>query len=99
MAVLHVREIPDQLYRQVQKMAQAQGRSLSAEVIAILEAAVQQQESRARFARMMEDIGRDIWTPPPGMPDAAALVHELREEQDDLRRNKRLCVLNTWPCK
>ena len=82
MAVLHVREIPDRLYRQVQKMAEAQGRSLSAQIIAILEIAVQQQEARSRFARMMGDIRRDIWTPPPGTPDATALLREVREERD-----------------
>lgn len=82
MSVLHVRDVPDRLYRKVQKMAKAQGRSLSAEVIALLEDAVRQGESRLRHARLMADIRRDAWTPPPDAPDSVEVLRQLREERD-----------------
>ena len=46
MAVLHVRDIPDALYRRMQKIAKGHGRSLSAEVVALFERAVREDDLR-----------------------------------------------------
>lgn len=82
MAVLHVRDIPDVLYRQVQKMAQARGRSLSAEVIDLLEEAARQEAARRRHARLMAQMRRDIWSPPSGAPDSEDLVRAARSDRE-----------------
>jgi antitoxin FitA len=40
MAILHVRNVPDDLYERLQQRAGAQKRSLSAEVVSLLERAI-----------------------------------------------------------
>src|SRR5919109_3684515 len=44
MAVLHVRNVPAVLYERIRQRASAEGRSISAEVISLLERALQGQE-------------------------------------------------------
>ena len=46
MAILHVRNVPEPLYEQLQARAEAQRRSLSAEVITLLEWAIEESERR-----------------------------------------------------
>jgi plasmid stability protein len=81
MAVLHVRDVPDRLYRRIQRMAESQGRSLSAQVIALLEEAERQEEARRRQAAALEAIFQGAWAPPPGSPDSVELVHAVRDER------------------
>ena len=40
MAILHVRNVPDDLYESIRRQAQAQNRSISAEVIVLLQHAL-----------------------------------------------------------
>ena len=82
MAVLHVRDIPDALYRRMQKIARAHGRSLSAEVVALSAGAVRDDDVRRRRADLLQSIRRNRWTPPPGTPDAAEMLRGARAERD-----------------
>ena len=82
MAVLHVRDIPDTLYRRMQKVAKSHGRSLSAEVIALFEEAERADELRRRQAALLKSIRANRWTPPPDTPDAAAMLHQVRAERE-----------------
>ena len=79
MAILHVREIPDALYKRLQKMARAHGRTLSAEVIALLEQAVRDDEMRRQQAKLLKRIRQNRWTPPHGAPEASEMIREARE--------------------
>jgi plasmid stability protein len=40
MAILHVRNVPDELYENIRRQAQAHSRSISAEVIVLLQRAL-----------------------------------------------------------
>ncbi|TMC48531.1 MAG: Arc family DNA-binding protein, partial [Chloroflexi bacterium] len=82
MAVLHVRDIPEALYERMQRIARSHGRTLSAEVIALFEQAVQRERARREQARLLRRIRQDRWTPPPGTPDAAELLRQVRDERD-----------------
>jgi plasmid stability protein len=55
MATLHVRNVPDELYRKLQACAEDEHRSLSAEVIDLLESGV---ATRDRSAKTMEILER-----------------------------------------
>lgn len=48
MSILHVRGLEEQLYGKLNKLAEQHGRSLSAEVIALLQQAVEREELRTQ---------------------------------------------------
>ncbi len=58
MAILHVRNVPEKLYKRIQGLAQEEKRSMTAEVIALLDGAVEQQQARKRTAGMLKRIRR-----------------------------------------
>lgn len=58
MAILHVRNVPEKLYKRIQGLAQKEKRSMTAEVIALLDGAVEQREARRRTAGTLERIRR-----------------------------------------
>jgi plasmid stability protein len=78
MSILHVRNVPEQLYRQLKERAEAQRRSLSAEVITLLEWAM--EESERRPALTLEAIRRRRAFNPAeaGAPDSTTLLREDR---------------------
>ncbi len=88
MAILHVRDIPDSLYKRMQKIAKSRGRTLSAEVIALFEEAIEQDEMRRKQADVLASIRQNRRTPPPGAPDSVELIRQIREEREEeiLRR-------------
>lgn len=57
MAVLTVRNVPDEVHRALRMRAAKHGRSTEAEVREILEAAVK-PEGRVRFGSLLREIGR-----------------------------------------
>lgn len=64
MAILHVRNIPDDLYVQIQSLAQTRKRSVSAEVVILLQAALQQAQARQKQAELLAEIRRRRYTYP-----------------------------------
>jgi plasmid stability protein len=81
MAELHVRNLPPEVHLWLRQRAQAQGRSMSAEAIAILRTALQDAQSgagrsqaidRLRAIRQRAHLGADA-------PLAEELVREDRE--------------------
>jgi plasmid stability protein len=67
MATLHVRNVPDELYERIRRRAARENRSLSAEVVALLDRATQRdpetesplfERIRRRRQRIQEEIGR-----------------------------------------
>lgn len=79
MATLHVRNVPDNLYQRLREQAESQNRSLSAEVIILLDRALvessdRQEEILARIRR------RRSFTPAlVGAPDSTTLLREDRD--------------------
>lgn len=79
MPVLHVGNIPDELYRRLQCRAARAQRSLDAEVIAILDRALDQEADEVAeiFERLAQLRARQP-LPQPGEPTSLDLLHEGR---------------------
>jgi plasmid stability protein len=78
MAILHVRNVPEDLHRRLKARADAQRRSLSAEVITLLKWAVEEAErtSASRLASIRER--RSFAPDDVGAPDSTTLLREDR---------------------
>ena len=78
MSTLHVRNVPDELYEQIQQRARAQGRSISAEVISLLQYAMLRSERTQ--AETLADIRRRRSYRPAdvGAPESVVLLREDR---------------------
>jgi plasmid stability protein len=79
MPVLHVRNVPDDLYSSLQHRAKAQRRSLSAEVIVLLEWAIKEAERYSE--NPLPSIRRRRFFEPAavGAPDSTTLLRQDRE--------------------
>ena len=78
MQTLHVRSVPEELYSQIRTLAQDQQRSLSAQVIVLLERGLAAEEDRRRSARALAQIRRRRFVPLPSAPDSTELLREDR---------------------
>ena len=79
MPTLHVRNVPERLYGRIRSLAQARKRSLSAEVIMLLDQAVESRELRAQRAGALAEIDRLRFQPSEELPPAEALIREDRD--------------------
>jgi plasmid stability protein len=79
MPILHVRNVPQDLYLRLKQRAKAQRRSLSAEVIALLEWAIEEVDRASTFP--LESIRHRRFFEPAsvGAPDSTTLLREDRE--------------------
>jgi plasmid stability protein len=77
MAILHVRNVPDELYAELQRRAEAQRRSLSAEVITLLDWAI--GEAGRASTTLASIRSRRTYDPAAvGAPDSTSLLREDR---------------------
>ncbi len=78
MPILHVRNVSEELYDSIKQRAAAQNRSITAQVITMLERAVE-QPSRSQ-SEILEGIQRRRFFRPAttGAPDSTALLREDR---------------------
>jgi len=80
MATLHVRNVPDRLYKRIQRLAEEENRSVTAEVIQLLNHGLQAREARRGTAAVIERIRQQArkaeW--PRGWVDSAELIREDR---------------------
>jgi plasmid stability protein len=81
MATLHVRNVPDKLYKRIQKLAEQENRSLTAEVINLLDQAVQERQARHSVAAVLERTRRHAAAVrlPKGWIDSVDLIREDRD--------------------
>lgn len=80
MATLHVRNVPEKLYKRIQKLAEEENRSVTAEVIRLLHSGLKAQEARRGAAAAIERIrqrARKIELP-RGWVDSVELLREDR---------------------
>lgn len=86
MAVLHIRNVPDALYRQAQEAAAARGSTLSAHVIGLMEADAARAEAEARalaaLAKIRRNLTRRQRAVAGAQPTATDLVHAVRAERE-----------------
>jgi plasmid stability protein len=78
---LHVRNVPEDLYRRIAERAASERRSLAAEVIELLEMALQERERAMAQADLLARIRRRRSSRLPliGAPESVALLREDRE--------------------
>jgi plasmid stability protein len=81
MPVLHVEELPADLYEHIRRRAAAQNREFAAEVIFLLERALatEEEQAKAAHAAALADLRGRRWTPPPEAPDSVSLLREDRD--------------------
>ncbi len=79
MPILHVRSVPDDLYQRLQDLAQAQNRSISAQVITLLYQALGEEERRQQNRIVLQSIRRRRFAPPASMADSYDLLRDDRE--------------------
>ena len=81
MSTLHVRNIPDDLYERVRKLADREKRSLTTEVIDLLDHAVRDRESREGTGILLARIARRARKTkfPAGWVDSVDLLREDRD--------------------
>ncbi len=79
MSTLHVRNVPDDLYEEIQRRAAEQRRSISSEVISLLRQAIERPDQSQ--AQLLAEIRRRrIYRPAEhGAPDSATLLREDRQ--------------------
>ena len=80
MAILHVRNVPEKLYKRIQKLAEEENRSVTAEVIQLLGLGLQAREARRATAAVIERIRRQSrkMVLPRGWKDSTDLLREDR---------------------
>lgn len=80
MPTLHVRNVPEKLYKRIQKLAEEEHRSLTAEVIQLLDQGLQAQEARRGAIAVLERIRQRAQKLelPSGWVDSVELVREDR---------------------
>ncbi|HLE30497.1 MAG TPA: hypothetical protein VI793_20405 [Anaerolineales bacterium] len=78
MPTLHVRSVPDDLYLRLQKLAQSQNRSMSAQVVTLLYKAVEEEEARKQQRRLLQTMRRRRYAPPRGAPSVVEMLREDR---------------------
>lgn len=78
MPILHVRNVPDELYENIRRQAQEQNRSISAQVVYLLERAI--LESPQAQHQVLENIRRRRASTlaRPGLPDSLSLLRQDR---------------------
>jgi plasmid stability protein len=92
MPVLHVEELPADLYDRLRRRAEARDRELTAEVLDLLERALAEVETGSAHTAALADLRAQRWSPPPpGTPNCVSLLREnlsvavplLREGRDE----------------
>ncbi len=80
MATLHVRNVPEKLYKRIQKLAEEENRSVTAEVIQLLSQGLQAREARRSVAAAIDRIRSRTQkvTLPRGWTDSVDLIREDR---------------------
>lgn len=78
MNTLHVRSVSDNLYNRIQRLAQSKNRSLSAQVITLLEQALDIEERRKKQTKALSSIQRRRFTAPKNTPSSLELLKEDR---------------------
>jgi antitoxin FitA len=79
MNTLHVRSVPEELYRRLQLLAKMRNRSLSAQVVEMLSEALDEEEQRLKQKGALASIRRRRFAPPAKSPDSLDLLRQDRQ--------------------
>ncbi|HUE99035.1 MAG TPA: hypothetical protein VMN99_07250 [Anaerolineales bacterium] len=79
MPTLHVRSVPEDLYQEIQKLAEERSRSLSAQVVTMLAQALEDEKSRKTQIRALASIRRRRFSAPKKSPSSPEMLREDRK--------------------
>ena len=79
MPILHVRNVPLELYGQLKELARQDHCSLTVEVISLLERAVEQRRLSVDQDLLLREIYENRYTPSAAAPRVEDLIREDRE--------------------
>lgn len=79
MPVLHLSDVPADVYQRLQQMASAHNRTVEAEALNLLRSGVHNGLSDRPQAELLAELRRRSFTPPPGTPDSVELLREDRD--------------------
>jgi plasmid stability protein len=82
MPTLYVRDIPEHIYAQIRQVATAQGRSLSAYVVTVLQQAVEDEKLRRGRAKALANICRRRLALPVNAPDSVTMLRQIRGDHE-----------------
>jgi len=75
---LHVRSVPDNLYNRIQQLARSKNRSLNAQIIILLEHALEVEERFMNQAKVLSSIQRRRFAALKNTPSSLELLKEDR---------------------
>lgn len=80
-ATLHVRNVPPELYEELRARSARQGRSIGAEVVAILRSTFDRERVARATVERLHALSQEIQLPPDA-PTPEELIREGRDERD-----------------
>jgi hypothetical protein len=79
MSVLHLDNVPLDVYRHIEDMARRENRAAAEQAVELLRRSIREEEARSKHDAALADLRRRRWTPPTGTPDSVQLLREDRE--------------------
>lgn len=79
MPVLHLDDVPQDVYERIRLLAVAHRCTPEVEAINLLRQGLPTEPVGRSQAELLADLRRRSFTPPPGAPDSVALLREDRE--------------------
>jgi len=79
MPILHLPDVPSEVYECLCQRAQANHRTLEAEAVGVLQQGLLAQPHGPSQVELLAELRRRSFTPPPGTPDSLAMLREDRE--------------------
>ncbi len=78
MPVLHLENVPDDLYMRIERLAKRRQETPAAEAVHLLEQAVQSAEEAEKVQAMLDEIRRTRYPLASGTPDSVEMLREDR---------------------
>jgi hypothetical protein len=76
--VLHLADIPSELFDRIQQLAAAHNCTVEAEALHLLQQALVHEMAGRSQAELLDDLRRRSFTPAPGTPESVELLDEDR---------------------
>jgi hypothetical protein len=78
MPILHLDDVPSEVYDRIQQLAVSRDRTPEAEAVNLLRLGLLYELAGRPQAALLADLRRRSFTPPPGTPDSVELLREDR---------------------
>ena len=79
MPVLHLNDVPNEVYEPILHLALAHNRTVEAEAVSLLRQGLFSELGGQSQKELLASLRRRSFTPPPGTPDSVELLREDRK--------------------